>query len=141
MPTVLRDSVGLMECLETGELPANCPLVTADGSSLYPNIDTKKAIITLDLLLREDEVAQTPLLVHLTTLVFENNFFKSAFSNDIYRQTFGIAMGSSFAVTAANAFSIIARETLLNRALGSKHSFILLLLSTLLIQFYTLSLH
>ncbi|CAH3172873.1 unnamed protein product, partial [Porites lobata] len=88
MPTVLRDSGELIQCLEKVELPANCLLVTADVSSLYPNIDTKKAIIALDLLLRESKVAQTPLLVH----------------NDIYHQTFGIAMGTPFAVTAANAF-------------------------------------
>ena len=35
---------------------------------------------------------------------FENNFLKSEFSSDIYHQTFGIAMGTPFAVTAANAF-------------------------------------
>ena len=52
MPTVLRDSGELIQCLETVELPANCFLVTADVSSLYPNIDTKKAIIALDLLLK-----------------------------------------------------------------------------------------
>ena len=101
MPTVLRDSGELIQCLETLELPANCLLVTADVSSLYPNIDTKKAIIALDLLLREAKVAQTPLLVQLTRLVFENNFVKSESSNDIYHQTFGIAMGTPFAVTAA----------------------------------------
>ena len=50
MPTVLRDSGELIQCLEKVELPANCFLVTADVSPLYPNIDTKKAIIALDLL-------------------------------------------------------------------------------------------
>lgn len=104
MPTVLRDSGELILCLEKLELPANCLLVTADLSSLYPNIDTKKAIVALDLLLREGKVAQTALLVQLTRLVFENNFLKSEFSNDIYHQMFGIAMGTPFAVTAANAF-------------------------------------
>ena len=52
MPTVLRDSGELIQCLEKVVLPTNCLLVTADVSSLYPNIDTKKAIIALDLLLR-----------------------------------------------------------------------------------------
>ena len=77
MPTVLRDSGELIQCLETFELPANCLLATADVSSLYPNIDTKKAIIALDLLLREAKVAQTPLLVQFTRLILENNFIKS----------------------------------------------------------------
>ena len=71
MPTVLRDSVELIQCLEKVELPANCFLVTADVASLYPNIDTKKAIIALDLLLREGKVVQTPLLVQLARLIFE----------------------------------------------------------------------
>ena len=84
MPTVLRDSGELIQCLEQLELPANCLLVTADGSSLYPNIDTKKAIVALDLLLREGKVAQTALLVQLPRLVFENNFLKSEFSDDIH---------------------------------------------------------
>ena len=104
MPTVLRDLGELIQCLEKVELPANCFLVTADVSSLYPNIDTRKAIIALDLLLREGKVAQTPLLVQLARLIFENNFLKSEFSSDIYHQTFGIAMGTPFVVTAANAF-------------------------------------
>ena len=104
MPTMLRDSGELIQCLENIELPANCLLVTADVSSLYPNIDTKKAIIAVDLLLREGKVAETPLLVQLTRLIFENNFLKSEFSCDIYHQTFGIATGTPFAVTAANAF-------------------------------------
>ena len=51
MPTVLRDPGELIRCLEQLEIPANCLLVTADVSSLYPNIDTKKAIVALDLLL------------------------------------------------------------------------------------------
>ena len=73
-------------------------------SLLYPNIDTKKAITALDLLLREGKVVQTSLLVQLAQLIFENNFLKSEFSGDIYHQTFGIAMGTPFAVTAANGF-------------------------------------
>ncbi|XP_074608094.1 uncharacterized protein LOC141860796 [Acropora palmata] len=104
MPTVLRDSGELIQCLGGIKLPADCLLVTADVSSLYPNIDTKKAIIALDLLLREGKVAQTPLLVQFTRLVFDNNFLQSEFSRDIYHQTYGIAMGTPFAVTAANAF-------------------------------------
>ena len=75
-----------------------------DVSSLSPNIDTKKAIIALDLLLVEGKVAQTPLLVQFTRLIFENNFIKSEFSSNVYHQNFGIAMGAPFAVTAANTF-------------------------------------
>ena len=88
MPTVLRDSGERIQCLEGIKLPTNRLLVTADASSLYPNIDTTEAIIALDLLLREGKVAQTALLVQLARLVFENNFLQSEFSCDIYHQMY-----------------------------------------------------
>ena len=69
--TVLLDSGELFQCLGGMRLPADCFLVTADGSSLYPNIGTKKAIIALDLLLREGMVAKAALLVQFTRLVRE----------------------------------------------------------------------
>jgi len=105
IPTVLRDSGELIQILETLQLPPkSCFLVTADVISLYPNVDTKKALIALDFLLREARAPETPLLIQLARLVFENNFLKSEFSPDVYHQSFGIAMGTPFAVTAANAF-------------------------------------
>ena len=58
----------------------------------------------LDLLLREARVPETPLLIQLARLVFDNNYLCSEFSPDIFHQVFGIAMGTPFAVTAANAF-------------------------------------
>ena len=47
---------------------------------------------------------ETPLLIQFSRLVFENNFLKTEFCGDIFHQTFEIAMGKPFAVTAANAF-------------------------------------
>lgn len=104
MPTVLRDSGELIQALESVRLPPHCFLVTADVISLYPNVDTKKALLALDLLLREAGAPETPLLIQFSRLVFENNFLKTEFCGDIFHQTFGIAMGTPFAVTAANAF-------------------------------------
>ena len=112
---MLCDSGELIRCLEKIELPADCFPVTADMSSFYPNIDTKKAIIALDLLLRDNRVPQTPLLVQFTRLVFENNFLKSEFSQDIFHQSFGIAMGTPFAVTAANAFMYYHEKSIIER--------------------------
>jgi len=52
MPTVLRNSSELIQLFENTVLPKfNCFLVTADVVSLYPNVDTKKALVALDLLL------------------------------------------------------------------------------------------
>lgn len=62
------------------------------------------ALVALDLLLREAGAPETPLLIQLSRLVFENNFLKSEFSRHIFHQTFGIAMGIPFAVITANAF-------------------------------------
>ena len=104
MPTVPRDAGELIQALESIRLPPQCFLVTADVVSLYPNVDTKKALIALDLLLREAGAPETPLLIQFSRLVFENNFLKTEFCGDIFHQIFGIAMGTPFAVTAANAF-------------------------------------
>ena len=105
MPTVLRDSSELIQLVENTVLPhANCFLVTADVVALYPNVDIKKALVALDLLLREAHVPETPLLVQLARLVLENNYLSSEFCPDIFHQEFGIAMGTPFAVTIANAF-------------------------------------
>ena len=104
MPTVLRDTGELIETLASIRLPPQCFLVTANVISLYPNVDTKKALVALDLLLREAGAPDTPLLIQFSRLVFKNNFLKTEFSGDIFHQTFGIAMGTPFAVTAANAF-------------------------------------
>lgn len=104
LPTVLRDSGEPIQALESIRLPSQCFLVTADVISLYPNVDTKKALVALDLLLREAGTPETTLLIQLSRLVFKNNFLNSEFSRDIFHKTFGIAMVTPFAVTAANAF-------------------------------------
>ena len=115
MPTVLRDSGELVQTLESLRLPPHCFLVTADVVSLYPNVDTKKALVALDLLLREAMAPETPLLIQFSRLVFENNFLKSEFSDDIFHQTFEIAMGTPFAVTAANAFMYYLEKDLVTQ--------------------------
>ena len=112
MPTVLRDSGELIQALESIRLPPRCFLVTADVVSIYPNVDTKKALIALDLLLREARAPETPLLIQFSRLVFKNNFLKTEFCGGIFHQIFGIAMGTPFAVTAANASCIIQKRML-----------------------------
>ena len=44
------------------------------------------------------------MLIQLARLVFDHNYLSSEFSPDIFHQVFGIAMGTPFAVTVANAF-------------------------------------
>ena len=105
MPTVLRNSGELIQLLENLVLPnSDCFFVTADVVPLYPNVDTKKALSALDLLLQEARVHETPLLIQLARLVLDNNLLSSEFSPDIFHQVFGITMGTPFAVTVANAF-------------------------------------
>ena len=69
MPTVLRDPKELIQSLASIKISPDCLLVTADVKSLYTNINTKKEIITLDLLLRENKVPETPLLIQLTSRI------------------------------------------------------------------------
>ena len=77
-------------------------LVTADVASLYPNEDTKKALVALDLLLREARASEAPLFTQLARLVFDNNYLSSEFSSDIFLQEFGTAMGIHLLITEAN---------------------------------------
>ena len=75
MTTGARFSGELIQLLEYTVLPTtDCFLVTADVVSLYPNVDTKKALIAFDLLLREARVPETPLLIQLARLVFDNDY-------------------------------------------------------------------
>ena len=104
-PTVPRDSGELNQLLENTVLPNSSSfLVTADIVSLYPNVDTKNALVALDLVLREARASEAPLLIQLASLVFDNNYLSSEFSPDIFLQEFGTAMGTHFAVTEANTF-------------------------------------
>ena len=104
LPTVLLDSGELIQILQSMEFPRECYLVTADVSALYPNVDIKKTLKAIDLLLRETKSPLTPLLIQLARLVFENNFLKTEFSEHIFQQVFGIVMGTHFFVTTTNAF-------------------------------------
>ena len=116
MPTVLRDSGELIQLLENTVLPdGDCFLVTADVASLYPNVDTKKALIALDLPLHEAGAPETPLLIQLARLVFENNYLSSEFCPDIFHQKFGIAMGTPFSVTVAKAFMYHHEKDIVDR--------------------------
>ena len=115
MPTVLRDSGELVQILESTQLPSHRFLVTADVISLYPNLDFKKPLVGLDLLLREARMPETPLLIQLARLVFENNFLQTEFSQDIFHQIFGIVMGTPFAVTVANAFMFYLEKDLVTQ--------------------------
>ena len=105
LPTVIRDSGELIQLLENTVLPnSSCFPVIADVASLYPNVTTKKALVALDLLLREARAPEIPLLIQLARLVFDNNNLSSEFSPDIFHQEFSIAMGTPFTVTVANVF-------------------------------------
>ena len=93
MPTLLRDSSELIRLLENAILPnSNSFLVTADVVSLYPNVDIRKALVALDLLLREGQAPETPLLVQLAGIVLDNIYLSSEFSPDIFNQEYGIIL-------------------------------------------------
>ena len=78
-------------------------------------MDIKKALVALDLLLHDGQAPETPLLVQLARLVLENNDLSSEFSPEIFHQEYGIAMGSRFAVTVANAFMYLHEKDIADR--------------------------
>ena len=80
MLTVLRDSGELIQLVDNFVLPnKDCFLVAVDVALLFPNVDTKNALIALDLLLREVGAPETPLLIQFPRLVFENGYLSSEF--------------------------------------------------------------
>ena len=78
-------------------------------------MDVKKASVALDLLLRAGQAPETPLLVQLARLALEKNYSSSEFSPDIFHQEYGIAMGTPFAVTEANAFMYLHEKHIVER--------------------------
>ena len=62
--------------------------------------------------MREANSPVTPLVIQLARLVFKNKFLETEFSQDIFLQMYGIAMGTPF--SAANAFMYYLEKDLVS---------------------------
>ena len=104
LPSYIKDTNHFLEKINSlGPLPPNTILVSMDITSLYTNIPQAHAIeIIHQELLKTQTQAFAKALSDLLRFVLEHNFF--SFNNTIYRQRFGIAMGTRAAPAIANLF-------------------------------------
>ena len=118
MESYLKDSGHLISILESTPLPDICTLATIDVKSLYLNIPHKEGInAVLKRLYGTPELADKMTLPpgtmqDLLGIVLEQNYFQ--FTNRIYHQVQGTAMGTKMAPSYANIFMAELEEKLLN---------------------------
>lgn len=110
LPSFIEDTPDLLRALEelkTEDLPPNAIPVTIDVVGLYSNIPQEEAeqAVKEALLTRptsQEEVVPTDFLIALLHLVLTLNIF--TFDGALFRQLWGIAMGTRCAPTVANLF-------------------------------------
>jgi hypothetical protein len=106
IPSYIKDSMALLQQLDSLELPPGAKLFTADTSSMYTNIDTTTGIDALSKLLwthKESTDPSFPTEFFLTTMeiIMNNNIFM--FGDTYWIQLKGTAMGTP----AAPLYSIL----------------------------------
>ena len=110
LPSFIEDTPDLLRALENlkvEEIPQNAIPVTIDVVGLYSNIPQDEAELAVQQALRtrsdsEREKVPTEFLIDLLHLVLKLNIF--TFDGDLFRQLWGIAMGTRCAPTVANLF-------------------------------------
>ena len=121
----IRDSNDFISLIETTRMKHDAILVTIDVTSLYTNIPHKEGIHVCIEKLRDYirttdnevyyDIGFSPNLVRITetflTHILTNNIFE--FNGEIYRQLFGVAMGTKVAPTFANLFMADLEERFL----------------------------
>jgi len=127
LPSYIEDTpdfLRLLEDLKTEEFPENAIPVTIDVVGLYSNIPQGQAIQCMeDALNTRPKILKnsvpTIFLMNLLTLVLTLNIF--TFANALFKQLWGIAMGTVCAPTVANIFMGVFEKDLLERAPGRQH--------------------
>lgn len=114
----LRDSKHLIQILENKPFPKRCTLVTIDVKTLYLNIPHDEGIqAVLNRVYYKNKDSQNmkippETMKDLLKIVLTQNFFQ--FSDKIYHQIMGVAMGTKLAPSYANLFMAELEEQLLN---------------------------
>ena len=105
----------LKKIKELGQLPEGAILCTIDVIGLYPNIPHDEGLAFLKDFLdsRVDKQVKTDTLIELTELVLKNNIFE--FSDKIYKQIRGTAIGTKFAPPYAVLFMATLEEKILSK--------------------------
>ena len=117
MRSYLKDSGHLISTLENTPIPEPCTLATIDVKSLYLNIPHEEGIhAVLSRLYNTPEMTDKMTLppntmADLLRIVLEHNYFQ--FTDKMYHQIQGTAMGTKMAPSYANIFMAELEETLL----------------------------
>ena len=106
-PTFIQDRPYFLRCVEKlneVSLPDNSVIVTMDVSAFYTNIPKHEGLQCTREALEERNIKEIPtyFLVRLLELVLEQNIFE--YDSQLYKQTFGTAMGARPAPSYANLF-------------------------------------
>ena len=89
--TILKDSLSLIQTLETTVFPGNIALYTIDIKSLYTNIPVDHAIKVIKSFLKLYPIENGDFIMECLEFVLKNNIMK--FKDQFFHQIFGIAMG------------------------------------------------
>ncbi len=112
--TFILDSQNLIQITENLIFPSDSKLSSCDFDSLFTNIDLKHALLLItDFISKNffcDELKTTG-FHKLLKFLFENNYF--IYSNKIYKQIKGVAMGSKCAPSIANLYIFILEKSFL----------------------------
>jgi hypothetical protein len=126
LPSYIRDSTDMLRTLQDwnikyGPFPPHTQLVTIDVVGLYSNIPHNELLtaieFSLDNFTSRSEKCQSPpsqIVLEIADHILKNNVF--AFDQNIYRQTFGTAMGTPMAPSAANLFMGWLEQRLLSES-------------------------
>lgn len=104
-PDYLHNSTCLINILSNMTIPKDATLITMDVVNLFPSIPQDECldIIQQELRSHPDLLIFDPnLIMNLIQIHMKNNYFE--FSDFVFHQTTGIAMGAAFSPTVANIF-------------------------------------
>lgn len=107
----LNSSTQLLRQLDAMRVPEHTILVSADVTSLYPNIPTEDGLMALEFWLSEHPLKSE--ILYLSEIVLRNTFL--TFENMLYVQCKGTAMGTPFAPVYAILFLGYLEKKLLHK--------------------------
>ena len=114
-PDYLHNSTSLLIQLQDLHLPKDCILVTIDVESLYPSIPQTECLTILYTEMHKHRqllLFDPNLIIQLLQININYNYFQ--FTDIIFQQIHGTAMGAAFSPTVANIFMSVTLRNFLN---------------------------
>ncbi|CAB4036908.1 Hypothetical predicted protein, partial [Paramuricea clavata] len=112
LPNVIRDTTDFLKRLQDlGDIPEGAILCTMDVVGLYPHIPHLEGLSSIRKSIEDfrkncgmdkGEGLSVDDLIDLAKIILDNNYFK--FSEKVYKQKLGTAIGTKFAPAFANIF-------------------------------------